>query len=97
MSTVVREGPWRKPGVLESALLFDGLTVEMKGFQRYSLRDVSIQVDARRRQDVTMSVGDVTQEVTVAATAQQANEAPISWPSCCRAGVAPTSQPVFRS
>jgi N-acetylglucosamine-6-phosphate deacetylase len=29
MSTVVREGPWRKPGVLESALLFDALTVEM--------------------------------------------------------------------
>jgi N-acetylglucosamine-6-phosphate deacetylase len=29
MSSTVREGPWRKPGVLESALLFDGLTVEM--------------------------------------------------------------------
>jgi N-acetylglucosamine-6-phosphate deacetylase len=29
MSTVVREGPWRKPGLLESALTFDGLTVEM--------------------------------------------------------------------
>jgi len=29
MSVTVREGPWRKPGVLESALLFDGLTVEM--------------------------------------------------------------------
>lgn len=26
---VVREGPWRKPGLLESALTFDGLTVEM--------------------------------------------------------------------
>ncbi len=29
MSTVVREGPWRKPGLLEAALTFDGLTVEM--------------------------------------------------------------------
>lgn len=29
MSMVVRDGPWRKPGLLESALTFDGLTVEM--------------------------------------------------------------------
>jgi N-acetylglucosamine-6-phosphate deacetylase len=29
MSMVVREGPWRKPGLLEAALTFDGLTVEM--------------------------------------------------------------------
>jgi N-acetylglucosamine-6-phosphate deacetylase len=29
MSSVVREGPWRKPGVLEAALVFDELTVEM--------------------------------------------------------------------
>jgi N-acetylglucosamine-6-phosphate deacetylase len=29
MSMVVREGPWRKPGLLEAALMFDGLTVEM--------------------------------------------------------------------
>jgi N-acetylglucosamine-6-phosphate deacetylase len=29
MSSVVREGPWRKPGLLEAALTFDGLTVEM--------------------------------------------------------------------
>ncbi|MBI4672047.1 MAG: N-acetylglucosamine-6-phosphate deacetylase [Chloroflexi bacterium] len=29
MSSVVREGPWRKPGLLEAALVFDGLTVEM--------------------------------------------------------------------
>lgn len=29
MSMVVREGPWRKPGLLESALTFDVLTVEM--------------------------------------------------------------------
>ena len=34
---------------------------------------------------------------TVAATAQHAKAAPMSWPSCWRAGVAPTSQPVFRS
>jgi N-acetylglucosamine-6-phosphate deacetylase len=29
MSTTIREGPWRKPGLLEAALTFDGLTVEM--------------------------------------------------------------------
>ena len=29
MSSVVREGPWRKPGLLEAALVFDGLSVEM--------------------------------------------------------------------
>jgi N-acetylglucosamine-6-phosphate deacetylase len=29
MSSTLREGPWRKPGLLESALLFDDLTVEM--------------------------------------------------------------------
>jgi N-acetylglucosamine-6-phosphate deacetylase len=29
MSTTVREGPWRKPGLLETALVNDGLTVEM--------------------------------------------------------------------
>lgn len=29
MSMVVRDGPWRKPGLLEAALTFDGLTVEM--------------------------------------------------------------------
>ncbi len=28
-STTVREGPWRKPGLLEASLAFDGLTVEM--------------------------------------------------------------------
>jgi N-acetylglucosamine-6-phosphate deacetylase len=28
-SSTVREGPWRKPGLLEAALVFDGLTVEM--------------------------------------------------------------------
>lgn len=29
MSTTVREGPWRKPGLLETALVHQGLTVEM--------------------------------------------------------------------
>ena len=28
-SSTVREGPWRNPGLLEAALVFDGLTVEM--------------------------------------------------------------------
>ena len=29
MSTTIKEGPWRKPGLLEAALTFDGLSVEM--------------------------------------------------------------------
>jgi len=29
MSTTIREGPWRKPGLLEASLLFEGLSVEM--------------------------------------------------------------------
>lgn len=28
-STTIRDGPWRKPGLLEASLTFDGLTVEM--------------------------------------------------------------------
>jgi N-acetylglucosamine-6-phosphate deacetylase len=28
-SSTVRQGPWRKPGLLEASLTFDGLTVEM--------------------------------------------------------------------
>jgi N-acetylglucosamine-6-phosphate deacetylase len=28
-SSTVREGPWRKPGLLEASLVFDGLTAEM--------------------------------------------------------------------
>jgi len=28
-SSTVREGPWRKPGLLEASLVFEGLTVEM--------------------------------------------------------------------
>lgn len=35
MSSTVREGPWRKPGVLEAALVFDGLTVEMIADNRH--------------------------------------------------------------
>lgn len=35
MSMVVREGPWRKPGVLESALTFDGLTAEIIADNRH--------------------------------------------------------------
>ncbi len=49
------------------------LTVEQSGFQKFTLRDVAIQVDARRREDVSLSVGDVTQEVTVAASADAVN------------------------
>ena len=32
----------------------------------------------------------VPRRMIVAATAQQANDAPINWPNCWRAGVAPT-------
>jgi N-acetylglucosamine-6-phosphate deacetylase len=35
MSSTVRRGPWRKPGVLEAALIFDGLTVEMIADNRH--------------------------------------------------------------
>jgi N-acetylglucosamine-6-phosphate deacetylase len=35
MSSVVREGPWRRPGLLEAALAFDGLTVEMIADDRH--------------------------------------------------------------
>lgn len=35
MSSVVREGPWRKPGLLEAALTFEGLTVEMIADNRH--------------------------------------------------------------
>jgi N-acetylglucosamine-6-phosphate deacetylase len=35
MSLVVREGPWRKPGVLEAALTFDGLTAEIIADNRH--------------------------------------------------------------
>lgn len=34
-STTVREGPWRKPGLLEASLAFDGLTVEMIADNRH--------------------------------------------------------------
>ncbi|MEI6875964.1 MAG: amidohydrolase family protein [Spirochaetota bacterium] len=35
MSSVIREGPWRKPGLLEAALTFEGLTVEMIADNRH--------------------------------------------------------------
>ncbi len=35
MSSTVREGPWRRPGLLEAALTFDGLTVEMIADNRH--------------------------------------------------------------
>src|SRR3972149_1062971 len=35
MSTTVREGPWRKPGLLETALVNSGLTVEMIADNRH--------------------------------------------------------------
>lgn len=35
MSSTVREGPWRKPGLLEAALVFDGLTAEMIADNRH--------------------------------------------------------------
>jgi len=35
MSSTVREGPWRRPGLLEAALVFDGLTVEMIADNRH--------------------------------------------------------------
>ncbi len=35
MSLVMREGPWRKPGVLEAALTFDGLTAEIIADNRH--------------------------------------------------------------
>jgi N-acetylglucosamine-6-phosphate deacetylase len=34
-STMVREGPWRRPGLLEASLVFDGLTVELIADQRH--------------------------------------------------------------
>jgi N-acetylglucosamine-6-phosphate deacetylase len=35
MSSTVREGPWRRPGLLETALTYDGLTVEMIADNRH--------------------------------------------------------------
>ena len=34
-SSTVREGPWRRPGLLEASLVFDGLTVEMIADNRH--------------------------------------------------------------
>jgi hypothetical protein len=49
------------------------LTVEAPGFQKFVLRDITLQVDARRREDVSLKVGEVTQEITVAASAVALN------------------------
>ena len=49
------------------------LSVEKTGFQRFTMRDVVIQVDARRREDVGLRVGEITQEVTIAAAALAVN------------------------
>jgi N-acetylglucosamine-6-phosphate deacetylase len=35
MSSTAREGPWRKPGLLETALTYDGLSVEMIADNRH--------------------------------------------------------------
>jgi N-acetylglucosamine-6-phosphate deacetylase len=34
-STTIREGPWRKPGLLETSLVYEGLTVEMIADNRH--------------------------------------------------------------
>jgi N-acetylglucosamine-6-phosphate deacetylase len=34
-STTIREGPWRRPGLLEASLTFEGLTVEMIADNRH--------------------------------------------------------------
>src|SRR5262245_24278081 len=34
-STTIREGPWRRPGLLEASLAFDGLTVELIADNRH--------------------------------------------------------------
>jgi hypothetical protein len=49
------------------------LTVEALAFQKFVMRDIALQVDARRREDVSLKVGEVTQEVTVAASAVAVN------------------------
>ena len=66
--------------------------------RQHALDDRLHQRRLRRRKFLRAElVGRARAACTVAATAQHANAAPINWPSCCRAGVAPTSQPVFRS
>ena len=49
------------------------LTVENPGFRKFTLTGISLKVDDRRREDVAVQVGDVTQEVTVEATAAVVN------------------------
>ena len=49
------------------------LVVEATGFQRHTVRDIILQVDARRQEDVALKVGDVNQQVTVEALAATVN------------------------
>src|SRR5215831_18312750 len=49
------------------------LTVEAAGFQKYILSEIELKVDDRRRADVSLNVGEVTQEVTVTASALAVN------------------------
>ncbi len=49
------------------------LTVESPGFQKVTVTGIALKVDDRRREDVSLSVGEVTQEVTVAAAAAAVN------------------------
>ncbi|MBM3774191.1 MAG: carboxypeptidase regulatory-like domain-containing protein [Acidobacteria bacterium] len=49
------------------------LTVESPGFQKYVLQGIALKVDDRRREDVALRVGEVTQEITVAASAIAVN------------------------
>ncbi|MBL8291614.1 MAG: TonB-dependent receptor [Bryobacterales bacterium] len=49
------------------------LVVEATGFQRHTVRDIILQVDARRQEDVVLKVGDVNQQVTVEALAATVN------------------------
>src|SRR3954454_22647509 len=51
------------------------LTVEMAGFQKYNETGIDLKVDDRRRVDVSLKVGEITQEVTVKATAVAVNSA----------------------
>jgi hypothetical protein len=49
------------------------LTVEAEGFQRHLVKDITLQVDARRQEDVTLTLGQVNEQVTVAAAVATVN------------------------
>ena len=49
------------------------LTVEASGFQTHILQEIGLQVNARRREDVRLQVGQVTEQVTVEAMALTVN------------------------